>query len=404
MRQRLGRTGLLTLLTWLSLPVAFAGAQQLAPPPEIPTTLRPGWTVTPSFSVAPVWDSNVALTSEAQGQLQDESITVGSGLTSQYRGRRGQLELEYLGSYDFYRRYTEFNAPDHRGRLEAQRSLGRRVSVFARNIYGMSPTTNITLPDVGLITLRRRTTSSNDFRGGIDFRPRPHTLLTTAYSSQWVDLAADEEVQPLLRSGHSHRGDLALRHEVSQRLSLGAQYDFQHAIVADGEESFDIQHATALMEFAMTPSLQVVGSAGYAWQLAGRGQTAQQAPAFMTELRYQAGRTFLTLGYARTFLASFGFGGTVQNEDLRLSLQVPIGRRFDLAALVSARENDPLTGDGPGLRVLSAQGTAGFALASWIRLEAYTLSSWQDSRRAGGQIGRTRVGLRLATLYPMRLG
>lgn len=403
MSERLGRTALLTLLTCTGLAGGSASAQQLVPPPELPTSVRPGWTLTPSFTVAPLWDSNVALTSDAQGQLEDGLISVGSGLQSQYRARRGQFTLDYRGTYDFYRRYTEFNAPDHRGRVELQRSLSRNVSLFARNIYGMSPTTNIALPDVGLITLRRRTTSANDFRGGLDIRRGQHTLFTAAYSSQWVDLKADEEVQPLLRSGHAHRGDLILRREVSARVTVGAQYDFQHAIVADGEEAFDIQHASALLELAVTPSLQMAGSAGYAWQLAGRDQSAEQAPAMMAELRYLANRTVWTLGYARTYLASFGFGGTVQNEDLRASLQFPVGRRIDFSALVSARENDPLTG-GPGLRVLSAQGTAGFALAPWLRLEAFTVSSWQDSRRAGGQIGRTRAGLRLVTLYPMRLG
>jgi hypothetical protein len=397
----LTRIALFAVIVWLGLPAA-AVAQQLVPPPEVPTTLRPGWTLTPSLTVAPVWDSNVALTSEAQGALGDSLVTVGSGLESRYRGRRGQFTLEYRGSYDFYRRFTEFNAPDHRGRVEFQRGIGRSVSLFARNIYGMSPTTNISLPDVGLITLRRRTTSSNDFRGGMDIRRGEHTLFTMAYSSQWVDLVADEEVQPLLRSGHAHRGDLILRRELSRRLTLGAQYDFQHAIVADGEETFDIQHASGTLEVALSPTLQVLGSAGYAWQLAGRGQEAQQAPAVMAELRYQANRTFWTFGYARTYLASFGFGGTVQNEDLRATLQVPIGRRFDLGGLVSARENDPLTG-GPGLRVLSAQGTAGFAVASWLRFEAFATSSWQDARRAGGKISRTRAGVRLVTLYPMRL-
>ena len=84
---------------------AIGGAQQLVPPPEIPETVRPGWTLTPSFSVAPLWDSNVALNSEEQGELEDQVLAVGSGLLSEYRGRRGELALEYRGVYEFYRRY-----------------------------------------------------------------------------------------------------------------------------------------------------------------------------------------------------------------------------------------------------------------------------------------------------------
>jgi hypothetical protein len=122
------------------------------------------------------------------------------------------------------------------------------------------------------------------------------------------------------------------------------------------------------------------------------------------ELQYQANRTLWTVGYSRTFLASFGFGGTVQNEELRAGVTVPAGRRWDFSAIVSARDNDPLSGLGPGLRAVSAQGTAAFEVAPWLRLEAFTTSSWQDARRAGGQISRTRAGIRFVSLYPVRLG
>ena len=124
----------------------------------------------------------------------------------------------------------------------------------------------------------------------------------------------------------------------------------------------------------------------------------------MGELRYLADRTTWSVGYSRMFLASFGFGGTVQNEELRASVQVPISRRVGLNARLSARDNDPLSGVGPGLRALTAEGTVIFELASWVRLEAFTVTNWQDARRPGGQIERTRAGVRFVTFYPMRLG
>jgi hypothetical protein len=394
------------LLAMLAL-VCHAGqarGQQLVTPPETAAPVRPGWTLTPSAFVAPVWDSNVALTTEAVGELEDQVLTVGSGLQSNYRGRSGQFLLEYAGTYDFYRQYPAFDSPDHRARVEAQRRLGRRVSAFARNSFALSPTTNVPIADIGLIALRRRTTSSNDFRTGLDLTPTRYTMLTAAYNNQWVHLEDDEQVQPLLRSGYSHRADIQFRRRMSPRLTLGGRYDFQHAIVSDGEETFDITHAGGLIEWALSPTLQFNGAAGYAWQIAGRGQEPESAPAFMAELRYLAERTTWSVGYSRTFLASFGFGGTVQNKELRASAQVPISRRVELQGSLTARDNDPLSGDGAGLRALSAQGTVIFGLASWLRLEAFTVANWQDSRRLGGQIDRTRVGVRFVTFYPMRLG
>jgi len=411
--QALARGGLLTFLVLVGS-TGLAHAQQLVAPPEVAQQERPGWTVTPSFSVAPLWDSNVALTSDEQGELADQVLIVGSGLRSNYRGRYGQFLMDYLGSYEFYRQYPAFDAPDHRARVEAQRSFGRRVSAFVRDSFALSPTTNVPFSDTGLLALRRRTTSSNDFRAGFDITTTQRSTLTAAYNNQWVHLEDDELVQPLLRSGYSHRADVRFKQRIFQRLTLGGMYDFQHAIVAEGEEAFDIQHAGGLIEWTLSPTLQFFGAAGYAWQIAGRGQEAQSAPAFMGELRYLAERTTWSLGYSRTFLASFGFGGTVQNEELRASVQVPISRRVGLMGRLSARDNDPLSdplaGVSPespfnsGLRALTATGTISFELASWLRLEAFTIANWQDARRAGGQIERTRAGVRFVTFYPMRLG
>jgi hypothetical protein len=400
--QALARGALLTLLA-LFCHAGQAHGQQLAAPPEVTEPVSPGWTITPSFSVAPLWDSNVALTSDEAGELEDQVLVVGSGLRSNYRGRYGQFMLEYRGTYEFYRQYPAFDAPDHRARLEARRSLGRRVSAFVLNSFALSPTTSVPSSDIGLLALRRRNTSSNDFRTGLDITTR-RSVVTATYNLQWVKLEDDELVQPLLRSGYSHRGDLQFRQRISPRLTLGGRYDYQHAIVSEGEEAFDIQHAGGIFEWAMSRSLQFFGQAGYAWQVAGRGQEAESAPAFMGELRYLAGRTTWSLGYSRMFLPQFGFGGTVQNEELRASVQVPISRRVELNGHLSARDNDPLSGVGPGLRALTAEGTVIFELASWVRLEAFTVTNWQDARRAGGQIERTRAGVRFVTFYPMRLG
>ena len=142
---------------------SMASAQQMVPPPQPPPVVAPGWTLVPSVGAASSWDNNVALTSPQRGELKDQVTTAFSSLSTQYRGRRGDFLLEYRGMYDFYRRYTEFNAPDHRVRLNAQRRFTRTVTV--------SPVDDPTIGKADLFVALGQTVSGNLFAdngAGID--------------------------------------------------------------------------------------------------------------------------------------------------------------------------------------------------------------------------------------------
>lgn len=393
------RTGLLTAFL-LSPGAGAPHAQSLVPQPPTPPT-RAGWTVTPSVAVASLWDDNVALFSEEQGPIEDLVTAVSPSVGSHYRGRRGKLLLDYRGTYEFYRQYNQFDAADHRGRLDADHRLSRTVTLFARDSFTHTPTTETPLVDSALLTLRRRTTRFNDFRGGLQYTPAPRTLFEIAYGSQWVELVGDEFVSPLLRGGYAHRGDVQLRRQLSDRFVLGGLYDYQYAIVSDGETSFDIQNAAAVMELALGPALVVSGSVGYAWQVTAGD--ARSAPTVRATVRYQRNRAFWEFGYSRAFLPSFGFGGTVRNEELGGSVSAPVSRRVELTGRLSARESDALDATYASLRGLSAQATVLWTLASRLRLEFFTVYLLQDSQQPGGRIGRSRAGIRLVTFHPMRL-
>ena len=165
-------------------------------------------------------------------------------------------------------------------------TLISRVTGFARESFTSSPTTEVPFTDAGLLILRRRTTSTNDFRTGVDITPWDHSLITAAYGNQWIDLLGDEQIQPLLRGGYAHRGDFSIRRQLWPRVALGGRYDMQYAIVSGGEETFQIQRAEALVDYAFTQTLTLSGSAGWAWQTVGPGE-AQNAPSFSADLRYQ---------------------------------------------------------------------------------------------------------------------
>jgi hypothetical protein len=389
--------------------LAFAGprpawAQQPTAPVAPVAPSRPaGWVVTPAVGVAALWDDNVALASRDQREREDLVTDVSPSLSLGFRGRSASMTLDYRGSYAFHRELSEFDAADHRGRLEFDRRIGRRVTLFVRDAFTWAPTTEAAGPDIAVVVLTRRTTQFNDFRGGLDILAGPRTTITAAYGSQWIHLERDDLVSPLLRGGHAHLADFSLRQRVSPRVSIGAMYDVQRAIVADGGDQFDVQGASALLEIDLARSLRMEASAGYAWLAPGRQEERRDAPAYGVDLVYGRGRTSWELGYGRSFVPSFGFGGTVQNEEVRGGVRAALGRRWSLSAQVAGRENDALDVTETSLRSITAQGTLAVQPSNWARLELFALYAFQDAQRAGGQIARTQAGVRVTTLHAVRV-
>lgn len=377
-----------------------AGAQ---PTPALGAEAPPGWLVTPSVAVAGLWDDNVTLAGSDLNTVEDFVTAVSPSLLLGYRGRYTTVEMDYSGRYDFYNQLSQFDTMDHRGSLDLIRQFGRRVNLFARDTFTLSPTTDTADALIPLVALRRRTSRFNDFRGGLEILAGRQTTVTTAYASQWVEFEEDETVAPLLRGGYAHLADVTLMQRVASRLSVGGTYEFQHAVVSRGTEGFDIQRASAVMEVALSPNVDLTGEVGYAWLAVGREGENRDAPTFEVGLEGRRRRATWGVSYGRSYLPSFGFGGTVQNEEVRASLQAPLGRRFELGGTAAYRQNDSLDIAEADLEGVSAQGAFGYAPTRWLRMELFAIYSFQDSQLAGGQIARTQAGVRFRTLYPMRL-
>jgi len=372
------------------------------PTPQLPAT-PPGWVVTPSVGVAELWDDNVALTSETVGTQGDYVTAVSPGVNLGYRGRKSTLGVLYSGTYEFHQSLTQFDTVDHRARGEFRRRLSEHVTLFARDAFARSPTTEILAPSTGLVVLRRRTTRFNDFRGGVEVMPSATTTITAAYTSQWIELAQDEQVAPLLRGGRSDGADVAFEQRVATRVSVGARYNGTRALVSDGDERFDVQNTLATLEVALTQTLTFNGGVGYSWQRAGIGRDTEGAPAYEAHLLFQRQRTRWEAAYIRSFLPSFGFGGTVQNEELMGSIHAPLGRYFEVGANGSIRDNDPLDLRNLALRSKSLTARFAYLPVRWLRIEVFNQYSNQNTRVGGGQLTRSQTGVRLTTQHPMRL-
>jgi hypothetical protein len=373
----------------------------------------PGFSVTPSIGLSQFWDDNPTLAAEGDVRPSDFVTAVRPTLLLGYRGRRTTLRSDYAGSFDYYRDLSTQNTQDHRVGLDFTQQLTRRVQLFVRDHAMLSPTTGDALDAIaanpGATVLRRQETRMNAFRAGVESTLAKHTTLNLTYATQWIDFARDIDAEialrpdaNLLQGGHSHGGTAEFRQRLSQRWSVGGDYDVQRAIIAGGQETFDVQSALGVAELALSPTLRASMGYGHAWLTAGRNGFSDSGPAFDLGLDWQGRRTGATLHYGRSFLPSFGFGGTFQNEELRATLRTSLSRYVQWTGGVAVSNNDPLEPGDPTLRAVSAQTSLGWLVGRRLRLEVFGQHVSQDSGLAGGRVLRTRAGVQAAVSQTVR--
>jgi hypothetical protein len=393
----------------LTLTAAVPAAAQLT---DAGAPVRPpGWSVTPAIGVSEMWDDNPTLAAEGDVRTSDYVTAVQPSLLLDFRGRQTTLRTNYAGVFDFYRDLTGLNTRDHRAGLDFRHQATRRLQLFANDQAMLSPTTADAL-EVSATVLRRQTTRMNAFSGGFEATLGRQTTLNAAYASQWIEFANERDhdelvspvppgVEPLLLGGHSHGGHGELRHRLNRRFSIGADYDIEHAIVANATETFDVQSALAVSQIALGPSVSASLAYGHAWLVAGDG-FSDDGPAFNVGLDWTGRHSGATLRYGRTFLPSFGFGGTFQNEELRASLRTYLTRSLQWSGSFAISDNDPLEPGDPTLRSISARTALGWIIKRRLRFDVFAQHVSQDSGLAGGHVLRTRAGVQATVSQTVR--
>src|SRR5262249_41831332 len=192
-------------------------------------------------------------------------------------------------------------------------------------------------------------------RGGAEIAFTRRTTLAASYDFEWVDFDNSEPGAEGLRGGHSHGASASLRHAVDARLTLIADYKFQHAIVATIGQTFDVQNGGGGIEYKLSELTFVSAAAGISHLASTETATSRTGPALRVSLAHHVRTADVDLAYIRSFIPSYGFGGTMQNEEASARLRVPLARRIYTVGGVSWRRNDPLTENELPLRSVSIE-------------------------------------------------
>ena len=370
--------------------VPTAGANVQAPP---------GWSFTPSLAAGTSWDDNVLIRGTGDNAPGDLLNVVDPRATLDFNSPRGQLSAYYDGAIAFYRDFSQLNSFDQRGSLFGRRLLTKRVALFVRNSAASVPTTE--LAELVGVPFVRTGSRLENLQSGIEASFTKYTSAIFSYNFDWVDFDHTVPGASLI-GGHSHGASVTLRHLLSARLALTADYNLQHATLQDNQ-TFDIQNASAGVEYRLSEFTRVFAAGGMSRLGVALISTDHTGPAWRIGLAHNIRTTTVDLLYARSFVPSYGFGGTMQNEEVTGRVRVPFGRRFYTTSSVSWRRDDPLVTNQLPIRSYWIEGSVGYAASPWVRFEGFYAGSHQTIDRPGGVLDRNRVGFQVITAKPMRI-
>ena len=360
----------------------------------------PGWTWTPTFVFSNAWDNNVILAGEGSETTGDAVTVLTPALDAQYRGRYHWLGLGYTGSFSAYHELSELNSFDQQIRVDTRHRLSKRLTLQLHDGFAAVPTTEgIFLSGVPFLRTGSRL---NDFGANVSVAMDARTTVTAGYSLEWVSFNKDTPF--ILNGGTAHGFAAGVRHQLQRRLTIGADGTYRRALVADVEDRFDILDVSSHVSYQATKTLTVSGGLGFTRLTDFSREVSQSGPSWSVNVVQRLSRATASAGYVRSYVPSFGLGGTIQNEELNADLHMPVIRnRAYVQGGLSWRRNEPLTEGGIELKSLWLQATAGYSFRRWFRLEGYYSRTQQDSQLAGGRMHRDRLGVQAVTSLPMRI-
>jgi hypothetical protein len=197
---------------------------------------------------------------------------------------------------------------------------------------------------------------------------------------------------------------IGLGRALSRQLTLGGQYELRRAVLSGGQDRFNIETGSATVQYDVVRSVTISGYAGVARLGASATHDARTGPALRAGITQRGRRATLAASYQRSFIPSFGFGGTFQNDEWVGSVHLPFASsRAYVDGSVSRFDNEPLEIGQPSVQSVWFAGTLGYRLSPWLSLEGFYGRTHQNTHRAGGEIGRNQIGFRAVAAKPLRL-
>ncbi len=396
----------LAALAAVLLTAVAASAGQRSDAASDPTGLAqqqpaPGWTLTPSFLVSRVSDDNVLMTGPGDPPVRDYINVYNPRGDLTYKGARSQFSARWDGAFLRYQDLATLNSFDQHAGIDATRKLSKRNSFVLNASANTSPTTEfLQLSGVPYV---RTGTFTDDIRAGVESIVSNRTTITVGAHFGQARFDASQLYANLLLGGNSIGGGVSVRHRVSPRTILTVDADMQHATIGTVEQVFDIQHAVAGVEHELSEGIHVFASGGLSRLSVTDFGPPRTGPSWKLGYVHRIRETVIDVTFNRSYVPSFGFGGTTQNGDLTAHVHLPITRRIYTQDLISFQQQDPLVIAVPQLQSRWIQAAVGYAARSYIRIEAYFAGTRQTFGDTGARLEHNTFGIQVIATKPVRI-
>jgi hypothetical protein len=390
-------------LTALLIGTGTASAQESNLMPTASADLRSpaGWSVTPALTYGASLDDNVLVRGAGDNTVSDLVNVINPRGVVVFNGRRGQLTGTYDGAFVRYRDSSTLDSYDQHASFYGRYLPTPHLALFVRNSAAAVPTTELA-QFIGTPFIRTGS-RLDDLRAGVEAAFTKRTSMVASYDFEWVDFDTTAVPSAALFGGHSHGATLALTHQLTERFALTAAGDLQHATLGVGARTFDVQNVRGGGAYKLSEVTRVFADAG----ISRLGGTDVSEPRIGPAVRLGLTRLVRSAGidvlYSRSFVPSYGFGGTTQNAEASVRFHSPLSRHVYTTAAVAWRRNDPLLIGGLPLRSNWIEGTLGYAATEWAHLEVFYAGTHQTIDRPGGNLDRNRIGLQVTTAKPLRV-
>jgi hypothetical protein len=392
-----------TLVVSLALAVVAspAAGQQGYTSPDIMVTPPPGWSLTPAMGASQTWDDNTTLKGPGDNPVSDIINVVNPRAELNYIGPRGQLAARYDGAFLLYRSSTTLNSYEQHGSLTAKRRLSKRTALFIGGGAAEAPTTELlNLTTVPYVRTGSRTA---DAKVGIETVLSKRLTIVGDVRAQQVAFDKTAPFANLLLGGTSFGGAVGLRGRLSERMTLTADYDGLRASIGENHDIFVVQNAMVGLERQLNGTTRISGGVGIARLDAPAFGPPKTGPSYRFGLARDLRSSLVELVLYRSYVPSWSFGGTTQNEEATVRLRVPLSRRIYTQSLVSFRQDDPLVEVRPPLRSIWISGTVGYTARPWMRIEGYYLGTRQTVIAPDELLAHNQIGFQIIASKPVRL-
>lgn len=359
----------------ISLPLARAEAQELAPAPP----KQNGAFFVPMLTVSETLDDNLFFT---QFPEADFVTRVNLGLQTGYRSTRFTIDAQGSRAADFFQRHPDFDTKNGRSfaqvAVEMQPTKSLTLSVFAGYLDTKTPSE---LNVSSGLALGRSLASRRSVTPVLAYRISSVSTFTGAFST------THDTLDGRVADTQTWIGGLDRR--ISKRDTLGLRYERRWFDFSGGDKT---EHSTADVVTVgwigdVSPRTIVLLRAGP--RFAKGAVTAE----VLASMKRRIKRGLLTLTYAKSQATTLGKTGALDTQSLVATVAMRVARNLEIASGPGLYHNSLR---GKGLTAMRLNVESLWHFSSWFHLGAgYSFDLQQPDFGASGHIRRSALHVRL---------